>query len=89
MSQASLFAEVDDRPAKARAVFTTTFRALERLRGLPAAALSITACTVADGGTVVVVVGVNNRLCIPGPADSAEEIAHAVFDAVNPNTRRQ
>lgn len=78
----SLFAETDDRPAKARADFVAAYRAMERLHKLPAAALSITGCTVADGGTVVVAVVVDRALRLSGPQESAVDAAQVVFVSV-------
>lgn len=83
----SLFAEADDRPAKARAAFTAAYRGMERLRGLPAAALSFQACTVADGGTVVVAVLVDRTLRTSSGCSSAEAAAHDVFTKVHGDAR--
>jgi len=78
-TQTSLFA--DDRAAAARREFVAAYRDLEVLHGKTRAALSITACAVADGGTVNVIVFVGPTLRTSGPQESATEAARAVFAA--------
>ncbi len=68
---------------EARDAFVVAFRALEAKRGLPRAALSITACCVTRAGTVTITCFVDERCCLPGPASSAADVADDVFNTIH------